>query len=615
MEYKNDNDLLIINNENMKASDVFLKLAAKDATALKNLLLENEIKVPRIINMVSLRKVINPYIVKAKEMHLSDEMLYRLRTYPKFSEFQLQSLYKLVCDETNDFYNYKAFLFEILFRNCEKLGLTDAIIKKMLELPNGQDDFSHYQDNIFAAFSDYGRQFDGLTTNDLLDNLPKSATANDIRDMGAKYGFSIPKRLKKEEMQAIILKELKKQRKLDEAMNEKVASLPIMGLQRLAKDNNIKVSIDLKKEDLIAYLLSEIEKANLPSVAYLPLDLEINDGFEFDLSYVMNEEIKVEPIVSNEVITNEVVEPAKEEVITKVESPVTSTVDIDLITKAIKESFNSAVSELTSLVADKVSEATNKIAENMNEAYIKAKTEKELVVKPLQPIVNVYNNKEECNTEESSLEKVEHIYPYDNFTNQLNPFYDSELAAKIDVADKKFIEPQYENTNQASASNPTLAEVKLIQKQEKKAAKKENKAFVKEQKKLQKEEMLRKYKEDRQAIKEKNKNEKLMKKAIRTGKVEGVNKDYFDEQMRLREYDLLRRQASEQKRNRRNSIIFGIIKFILLIALLLVLAWAVFVGLFAYDKAANVKSVLEEYGLYNPLFAKAVEYIKNLINK
>lgn len=625
MELKKTADKVIINGIEKSLHQTLEELASKDSAELAGIFENYKLGVPRVVNMVALRKVINPYIVRAKEMHLSDEMLYRLRTYPNFSEYQLQNLYKLVCDEANDFFQYKMFFFELLLRNSNKLHLTDNIWEEILKLNNGQEDFSKYQNNLHKLLFDYNRQFDGLTTNSLLDNLPKNATANDIREIGGKYNLTIPKRLKKEEMQAIIEKELKKQRKLDEQTREKIESLPIINLQRFAKDNNIKVSVDLKKEDLIAYLLGEVDKAHFTTCAYIPLDLEINDNFVFDLAYVMNEEIEevVTPVANtvNEVVEEpKVIETIREVPVYKTDNQISKEEVERLVDERINNKFNAERDlKMAEIIANKITAATTEIAKEIINVLNSKQTEKEkeVVIKPLQPIVNVYSNEkvEEKVEEEAICE--DKIYPYDNFTEQKNPLYDNELATRISIVDKKAIEPQYEESKdevEAITSTPTLAEIKATKKRELKAAKKERKAFIREQEKKRQESLKAEKKQRKIDLKTRKLNDAKLKKALRTGKVADLDKEYFDQQLRLKEYEMLCRQEKESRRERRNSIIGRIFKTILLVIVLIVIAWAAFVVLFAFDKAAGAKNFFVENGFYDQLFAKAVEWVKSLMS-
>ena len=66
---------------------------------------------------------------KAKNLNLSDEIMYRLRFYPDFSEYQLQSFYEMVYTPDMDIL-YKQSLFKLILLNTALLNISDEQVEK-----------------------------------------------------------------------------------------------------------------------------------------------------------------------------------------------------------------------------------------------------------------------------------------------------------------------------------------------------------------------------------------------------------------------------------------------------------------------------------------------------
>src|SRR5690606_13711870 len=90
--------------------------------------------------------------------------------------------------------------------------------------------------------------------------LYKASTLTELRTIGEKYNAPIPKRLKKNEMLDIILKKLQERGELTKELEEKLRNQNIILLERYAKDHDIKVSTELKKEEIIEFILSNAKE-------------------------------------------------------------------------------------------------------------------------------------------------------------------------------------------------------------------------------------------------------------------------------------------------------------------------------------------------------------------
>src|SRR5690606_17293549 len=141
--------------------------------------------------------------------------------------------------------------------------------------------------------------------------LYKASTLTELRTIGEKYNAPIPKRLKKNEMLDIILKKLQERGELTKELEEKLRNQNIILLERYAKDHDIKVSTELKKEEIIEFILSNAKETR--ETYYVPSSSAV---YEKQVDEV-EESVKVEPQVIvkeviKEVLVEKEVEPVKE---------------------------------------------------------------------------------------------------------------------------------------------------------------------------------------------------------------------------------------------------------------------------------------------------------------
>lgn len=224
--------------------------------------------VPRKLRMIALRSVLDS-VVKSKQIvsqTLSDEVNYRLSWYDNFSESQLEGLLPLFQDDELE-KNYRVNLWlRLLTYIFDKQVGEDEVFKLINESKNhyvnlGQvfEDVVFFNKTLAPIFYDEANRIDGLTPELFRPVLFKSSTLVELREIGKKYGVDVPRRLKKNELQEIIIRELKNNNEHTPEVEEKVKKMAVIQLQRFAKDHNIKASIELKKEEIIEYILANAE--------------------------------------------------------------------------------------------------------------------------------------------------------------------------------------------------------------------------------------------------------------------------------------------------------------------------------------------------------------------
>lgn len=259
------NNTLFIKNKNYIVSDlidILIKLPANKICEFFNSI---NLNIPRKLRIDVLKEVLeNPRqeLLKTRQT-TSDELYYRLLWFHRFSESQLiMLLNKISSRKLNELY-IKKIWFKLLDYIIIKKVDTDIFSNYILEAKkydNIEKDINSYNQNLNQIFYDNDSEIDGLNQDEFRPVLYKSATIPMIKEIGLKYGVNVPRRLKKAELISIIFNELDKKNKLNEEIKENLAKQNLVKIQRFAKDNNIKASVELKKEEMIEYILANAKQ-------------------------------------------------------------------------------------------------------------------------------------------------------------------------------------------------------------------------------------------------------------------------------------------------------------------------------------------------------------------
>ncbi|HBT59588.1 MAG TPA: hypothetical protein DEA45_02040 [Acholeplasmataceae bacterium] len=288
--------------------------------------------VPRKLRMIALRSVLDN-VVKSKQIvsqTLSDEVNYRLSWYDNFSESQLEGLLPLFQDDELE-KNYRVNLWlRLLTYIFDKQVGEDEVFKLINESKNhyvnlGQvfEDVVFFNKTIGPIFYDEMNRIDGLTPELFRPVLFKSSTLVELREIGKKYGVDVPRRLKKNELQEIIIRELKNNNEYTPEVEEKVKKMAVIQLQRFAKDHNIKASIELKKEEIIEYILANAEGTKelyfIPEHPGVYESIIVPEEKQEEVVSPIEELAAEEPIteqsVVDEPVVEEQIEPVQEEIL------------------------------------------------------------------------------------------------------------------------------------------------------------------------------------------------------------------------------------------------------------------------------------------------------------
>ena len=329
---------IMVGNKEFKVKDLLKTIIYLPASTIKSYFMDLGLTIPRELRMFVLKENLREKVVETRKSRLTmaDEINYRLSWFTEFSETQLENLLVFFDDE-QIFRNFLEDFWTDVFGYMVDKKVPAADIKKLydlsvqhvkasgLDLPN----LKTYNRELKDIFYDSFGRIDGLAPQKLRPVLYRSSTLGEIRDLGTKYGVSVPRRLKKSELAKIIIEELKDEGKYTEELEKKVNGMSVILLQRFAIDHDIKASTELKKEEIIEYILKNAEETK--ESYFVPSSIEDYEKEVHDVSEEVVEEPKAEekpqeePVEEKEpepeIIVEEevVVEEEIEEVETKVE--------------------------------------------------------------------------------------------------------------------------------------------------------------------------------------------------------------------------------------------------------------------------------------------------------
>lgn len=280
---------------------------------LANFLKNIGLTVPRKLRIKVLKTVLKKPVERTIEERksLADEMGYRLTWFSRFTDTQLVNLLEWYKDSNLSREYLIEFWRELLSYFVDK-GVSE---NDLLTLINeayknaGKTVFTkEFNQQINPIFYDLNGEIDGVTQEEFRPVVYKASTLTELRQIGDKYNASIPKRLKKNELLEVIIQKLQERGEYTKELEEKLKGQSILLLERYAKDNDIKVSTELKKEEIIEFILSNAKETK--ETYYVPTSSAVYEPttvFEEELVAVEapKEDVKEEP--KNEVKVEEVI--------------------------------------------------------------------------------------------------------------------------------------------------------------------------------------------------------------------------------------------------------------------------------------------------------------------
>lgn len=287
-------DNIVLKNKEYPVSELTQSLAKLEPKKILEFFFSQNITgIARVRRIRLLKDVLFPYVVKTRQklQSLASELNYRLSWFRIYSEYELENL--LI------YFNSKAlnrqYLDELwcLFLNVMKENnVPDSDILKLVK----QAEKSTYEPvkaihefnkGIWPLFKDPENVLDGLTPEEFRPVLFNSSTVKEIRELGKKYEVNVPFRLRKKPFIENIVEELKKRNEFDLEVEKEIEAKNVIQLERFCIDRKIPISSELKKEEIVEYILSHA--AQTKGSYFVPED---HLGYELTLDEVTkNQEV------------------------------------------------------------------------------------------------------------------------------------------------------------------------------------------------------------------------------------------------------------------------------------------------------------------------------------
>ncbi|MFP4078673.1 MAG: hypothetical protein ACOCU5_03270 [Bacillota bacterium] len=262
---KRKEESIELNNKKVSIEKLIESFVVIPSSEIVKYLKNKEIFLPNYLHKALVRKNIAPIIANADNNNkFSDEMKHRLKWFDRFTIFQLERLadsYGI----TVDVKEYKKDFWDIIVHNRGELGINNLEFIKLQNLTmkyqrSEQEKYQTLKDNFSEVYFEPEGYFEGCRVEEAREVLQYATTMNDIRELGKKHGVEIPRRINKRQLIEIIAIRLN----LNDAEQEKLEKKSILDLERYAKENNINMSIELKKVDMVEYILIKRQDGPVP---------------------------------------------------------------------------------------------------------------------------------------------------------------------------------------------------------------------------------------------------------------------------------------------------------------------------------------------------------------
>jgi hypothetical protein len=322
---------ILVGNKELKIEEVLKTIIYLPGSKVNSFFMDIGLTIPRELRMFVLRETLREKVIETRKtrLTLADELNYRLSWFTEFTETQLENLLVFFDDPQLDKTFLEDFWTDLLSYMVEK-KVTSNDIKRLvddsithvkavgLELPNMKNFNREIKDLFFDSFG----RIDGVPPGKFRPVLYKSSTLGEIRDLGAKYDVNVPRRLKKSELADIIITELEDRGEHTPELETQIRGMSVLIMQRFAIDHDIKASTELKKEEIIEYILANAKETK--ETYFVPESQAVYEKEIEEVQKHVEEEPVAKPIIEEKKEEPEVVEEAKidepiEEVKTKVE--------------------------------------------------------------------------------------------------------------------------------------------------------------------------------------------------------------------------------------------------------------------------------------------------------
>ncbi|NLB84996.1 MAG: hypothetical protein GX794_02630 [Acholeplasmataceae bacterium] len=337
---------IIIKGQDYLINDVVNKLIYLPAEEVVAFFTNIGLNVPRFTRINVLKNVLREPVreLRSERVTLADEVNYRLLWFNRYTEYQLENLLAFFESPSLNRLYLNEIWKELLYYMVEK-QVNDSDIERLIQTAEQMPqvlpkDILSYNVSLKTVFFDEKGEIDGVKPEDFRPILYRSSTLVELRALGLKYGVDVPRRLKKDQLAQIIIDKLIERDELTPELKEEISKMSIIHIQRFAKNNDIKASIELKKEEIIEYILANATETK--EAYFIPSGDNI---YEQEIQEEIVEEVLIEDEVIDIAETEEVVEvseEAPEEVIEEVVAEVPEEISEEVVDELLPIILNIA---------------------------------------------------------------------------------------------------------------------------------------------------------------------------------------------------------------------------------------------------------------------------------
>lgn len=250
-------DVIIVEKRKIELSKFVDSLTVIPSFEIVKYLKTKEVKLPKYFHRSLIKKMVTLDVYsRRKTAELSDKYKY----FDDFTIFQLEHLandFNIDIDVTE----YKRDFWNVFIRNRHEFNMNDLefvrldnLIVKYTTAP--QESYTEFKTIMKELLYEPKGYFDGVPIETVKKSLSEVATIQELKDLGSRYGIDVPRRISKEELIEFIGIVIE----LDANEKMLLESMSALEVERYARDKDISMSIDLKKQDMVQYILSNLSE-------------------------------------------------------------------------------------------------------------------------------------------------------------------------------------------------------------------------------------------------------------------------------------------------------------------------------------------------------------------
>ena len=261
-------DKIIVSGKEYLVTELVEKLTYVDEKKMVTFFKSINLTIPIDVRREAIQELLASKVKQTiiDRSHLADELGYKLTFFDRYTDSQLVNLVEFYNTKGEITTSYLATFWRHIIGYFVERGVSQEDFAALVKLATAaqraktQINTKEFNDGIKEIFHDDLGHIDGLSQEEFRPTVYHSTTLPELRQIGLKYGVNVPKRIKKTELLDIIFTELRDRKQLTPEFEIQLKSKNIMVLERYCKDNHILASTELKKEEIIEYILKNAEE-------------------------------------------------------------------------------------------------------------------------------------------------------------------------------------------------------------------------------------------------------------------------------------------------------------------------------------------------------------------